>query len=123
MKLLLDTHSIIWLALDKGRISVQVMDALSNAEQIYISFASAWEYGIKRVKRPTEMIHSFDTLMYGIPATNLGIEFDLFKYSESLPLIHSDPFDRILIAQALYHDLILVTKDKEIRKYPVPTIW
>jgi PIN domain nuclease of toxin-antitoxin system len=123
VKLLLDTHSIIWLALDRKRISDLVMDELSQAEEIYISFASAWEYGIKRLKRPKELVHSFGMLKADIPAVSIGIEFELFKYSELLPSIHSDPFDRILIAQALHHDLTLVTKDTEIQKYPVKTLW
>lgn len=123
MKLLLDTHSVIWLALDRSRISSEVLEALPVADDIFVSFASAWEYGIKRRKRPKELVHSFETLLASIPAENLGIEFELFRYSESLPPIHGDPFDRILIAQALHHGLTLVSKDDDIRKYPVPTIW
>ena len=123
MKLLLDTHSVIWLALDRSQISQPVFDALADAEQIFVSFASAWEYGIKRRKRPEQLTHPFEALLADIPADRLDMAFDLFRYSESLPPIHHDPFDRMLVAQALHHGLTLVSKDRDVRKYPVPTLW
>ena len=56
-------------------------------------------------------------------AETVGFDFPLHAYAESLPLIHRDPFDRMLIAQALHHDMTLVTSDETIRRYPVRTLW
>ena len=120
---MLDTHSVIWLALDRAKIPILVLDAIHSADEIFVSFASAWEYGIKRQRRPKEFVYSFQMLLAGIPAKTLGVEFELFSYSESLPPIHGDPFDRLLVAQSIHHDLILVTKDRDICKYPVKTLW
>ena len=53
----------------------------------------------------------------------LGLDFDMHRHAEELPPIHTDPFDRILIAQALELDLTLITADKIIRRYPVRTFW
>lgn len=53
----------------------------------------------------------------------LDLKFGLHRYAEELPAIHHDPFDRMLIAQALDNDLTLVSADKVVRSYPVPTFW
>lgn len=125
MKLLLDTHVVIWLALERQRIPAAVVDALASAETILISIASAWEYEIKRkrMQGAGEFDLPFATLIDGIPADPLGLDFNVHPYASALPAIHADPFDRMLIAQALHHDLTLVTCDEAIRRYPVPTLW
>jgi PIN domain nuclease of toxin-antitoxin system len=121
--LLLDTHAIIWLYTDDPQMSSTARDAIQQADAVFVSFASAWEYGIKRLQRPEEFGPSFDEIREAMPVSGLGIEFDLHAYAERLPQIHQDPFDRMLIAQALHHGLTLVTKDQAVRKYPVPTLW
>jgi PIN domain nuclease of toxin-antitoxin system len=121
--LLLDTHAIIWLYTDDPQMSSTARDAIRQADAVFVSFASAWEYGIKRLQRPEEFGPSFDEIRGAMPVSGLGIEFDLHAYAESLPPIHRDPFDRMLIAQALHHELTLVTKDSEISRYPVSTLW
>lgn len=125
MKLLLDTHVVIWLALERNHIGQPVIEALATAEASFISVASAWEYEIKRKKmhRTGEFELPFATLIDGIPAQPLALDFAIHPYASSLEAIHSDPFDRMLIAQALYHGLTLVTSDETIKRYPVPTLW
>ena len=125
MKLLLDTHVVIWLALERDHISQPVIEALATAEASFISVASAWEYETKRKKRHRtgEFELPFVTLIDGIPAQTLELDFAVHPYASSLEAIHNDPFDRILIAQALHHGLTLVTSDETIRRYPVPTLW
>ncbi len=58
-----------------------------------------------------------------MPVVGLGLDYALKDYNDRLQHIHHDPFDRMLIAQALHHDLTLVTIDADLRKYPVRTIW
>lgn len=125
MKLLLDTHVVIWLALDRNHISQLAIEALATAEASFISVASAWEYEIKRKKmhRKGEFDLPFAMLIDGIPAQTLELDFAVHPYASSLEAIHSDPFDRMLIAQALHHGLTIVTADKMIKCYPVPTLW
>jgi PIN domain nuclease of toxin-antitoxin system len=123
VKLLLDTHAVIWFFLDHPRLSTGARYALEDAEILYVSVASAWEYETKRRKRPQEFHASFAEMCDAMPSTGLDLEFDLHVFAQTLPLVHSDPFDRMLIAQALRHDLTLVTCDSAIRQYAVPTIW
>jgi PIN domain nuclease of toxin-antitoxin system len=123
VNLLLDTHAIIWLHSDDLQLGRGARAAIMQAEAVFVSFVSAWEYGIKRLKRPEEFRPSFGEIRQAMPVSGLGLDFDLHAYAESLPPIHRDPFDRMLIAQALHHDLTLVTKDADIPRYPVPTLW
>jgi PIN domain nuclease of toxin-antitoxin system len=123
VRLLLDTHAIIWLFTDDAQMSRTARTAIRQADAVFVSFASAWEYGIKRLKRPEEFGPTFNDMLRAMPVSGLGIEFDLHGYAEKLPQIHQDPFDRMLIAQSLHHELTFVTKDEAIQKYPVPTLW
>lgn len=120
---LLDTHTLIWFGTDPSKLSANATQAIINAEQVYVSFATAWEYVIKRSLGRPEFSRPFTDIMLGAPVLLLAVEFDVYAEIESLPPIHRDPFDRLLIAQALHHDLTLISKDKAIAKYPVRTIW
>ena len=101
----------------------RVRDRIASGETIYISFVSAWEYGIKRLAFPGTLPYPFDAAIAQLPHQPLACEVSLGRYAESLPLIHKDPFDRMLIAQAIHHRLTLVTVDETIRRYPVTTLW
>jgi PIN domain nuclease of toxin-antitoxin system len=124
VSLLLDTNVLIWLAHDPKRVPVAVRNALEFGKtDKCVSVVSAWEYGQKRKSKPLELPFSFESLIAKIPAVYLDFEFELYRYAESLPLIHRDPFDRMLIAQALHHDLTFVTSETDIHKYPIKTLW
>lgn len=123
MRLLLDTHVVIWLATEPAKLSATVIDALGEAEETYVSFASAWEYVIKHAKGRPDFATPFAAIFSGLPAVLLGAEFDVVHSIAALPPIHRDPFDRLLVAQALHHRMTLVSNDADIRKYPVPTLW
>ena len=114
----------MWLAAEPARLTGKVRDTLrTEPSSMYVSAVSAWEYGQKRKLRPEELLLGFDELVNNMPMKTLAFEFELHGYAETLPLIHRDPFDRMLIAQAIHHDLTLVTKDREIHRYPVKTLW
>lgn len=124
MPCLLDTNVILWLFEGDHRISTKVLDRLLNGgEPTFISVASGWEYEQKRKKRPKEYQLPFAEIISGIPHLKLDLEFDVYRYAESLPLIHRDPFDRMLIAQAIHHDLEFIASDEAIHKYPVRIFW
>jgi PIN domain nuclease of toxin-antitoxin system len=122
--LLLDTNVIIWLGHDDLKLKSRIRSRLlSGQDELYVSVVSAWEYGQKQKIRPQELPLNFDEIIAAIPHSKLDLVFDLHQYALSLPLIHRDPFDRMLIAQALHHDLTLVTSDTDIHKYPIKTLW
>ena len=123
MRLLLDTQVVIWLAKKPTTLSAKARTAIAdNADELHVSLASAWKYENKRRKYPRQLPEPFEILLS--PAhRRLDLGFDLYRYAASLPLIHGDPFDRLLIAQAIDLGLTLVTADKAIHRYPVPTLW
>ena len=122
MRILLDTHVIIWVALNPERLSVAAREAVLGADERWVSVASAWEYEAKRVRSPDILTKPFDALVGG-DYRRLDVRFGLHNQLGRLPPLHSDPFDRMLIAQALELGLTLVTADKAIHRYPVPTLW
>ena len=122
MRLLLDTHVIIWAAILPERLSQRARDAIVEADERLVSVASAWEYEAKRARSPGSLPRPFDDLM-SPEFTTLDVRFGIHNRFSRLPSIHSDPFDRMLIAQAMEADLAIVTADANIRRYPVETIW
>ena len=122
MRLLLDTHVVLWLAGGPDRISERVAASIHDAEQCCVSVASAWEYGAKRAKFPGRLTKSFDELV-GVEMVRLDFPFRLHRFAEGLPPIHHDPFDRMLIAQAIDQELTLVSADAIVRRYTVASLW
>ncbi|HUD15108.1 MAG TPA: type II toxin-antitoxin system VapC family toxin [Terracidiphilus sp.] len=128
MKVLVDTHALLWWMGGDARLSELALGILEDgANQRLVSIVSLWEIAIKislgrlptsglNVTRIAEQLREQDFVM--IPV-RLG---DLVRI-EKLPWIHRDPFDRLLIAQALEEDAPLLTSDGLIRQYAVQTIW
>ena len=123
MSLLLDTHVVVWLFEASPKLPAHVRDRLASGEELFVSFASAWEYSNKRRLKPHDMRASFQQILESAPFRHLSCELSIGRYAETLPPIHKDPFDRMLIAQALEHRLTLVTADARVKKYPVDTFW
>lgn len=128
MRYLLDTHTFLWWILDDPRLSSQVRAIIQEPEhEILFSAASAWEIAIKaqlgRIdlqEDPTEFIPQQITANgFSIVPIELPHAVQIFR----LPLLHRDPFDRILIAQAQVEHLPLLTADPAIARYPVSVIW
>jgi len=120
MRLLLDTHVFLWLEQNPRELSPVVLAALQDPENtLYLSAASIWEISTKRKKG----ILKFDGEVQSVAARygliDLPISWLHAETAGSLPMLHRDPFDRMLIAQTQIERLILVTTDAEIRKYSV----
>ena len=116
MNLLLDTHVLLWWA-DEQKISPEAFAAIADPDNIvYVSAASIWEICIKRATGKLRVDDAiFDLRTDGFEA--LSISHDDARLAGSLPDHHRDPFDRMLVAQAMGHDLVLVTRDPEIQLY------
>lgn len=128
MKVLLDTHVFLWWVTDDPRISPKVRKIMEDGEkELFLSAASIWEMAIKshlgRLQLPKNpnLYLSEQMALNIIQSLSITMHHALQVYS--LPDIHKDPFDRIIIAQALSEDIPILTKDGDIPKYGVQTIW
>jgi PIN domain nuclease of toxin-antitoxin system len=123
MKLLLDTHTTIWWLGGDGRLSPPAREAITRAgADAAVSVACVWEASIKsasgRLKGPD--------LASAVAAASLPflhIDERHAKLAGELPLLHRDPFDRMLVAQARIEQLAIVTADGDIPRYGIPVIW
>lgn len=127
MNYLLDTHTLIWFLKGENELSKKIVKTIENSDAtVYVSIASIWELSIKislgKFSFPNG-IEGFIKLVEENGFEILPITLaDTIKIS-SLEYIHRDPFDRIMIAQSLGNDLIIITKDSHIKKYTVKTLW
>lgn len=128
MKYLLDTHAFIWLDNDPARLSTKVTTVCADRSNLLLlSLASVWEMQIKlqlgRLTLPTPLAdtvqNQIDTNQVELLPIKLSHIFEL----DHLPHHHKDPFDRLLMAQALSEKAILITDDAQIARYSVPTFW
>ncbi|OQM74755.1 type II toxin-antitoxin system VapC family toxin [Manganibacter manganicus] len=124
MRLLLDTHVAIWTLTEPKRIPSNLMEWIGDAENtVSVSAAAVWEIAIKhRLRRPDsppfsghEAIRHFETA--GFLLINITPAHAAFV--ERLPLLHGDPFDRIMLAQAIMEDMQFVTFDRHLARYDV----
>ena len=128
MKYLIDTHVLIWYMEDKEDKKLsRILDIIENPKnKIYISIASLWEITIKLnigKFKPNLDINDFYTFIYKSPIKILNIkEKHLLEY-RNLPLLHREPFDRILIATAIAENITFITHDKKNHEYDVKWEW
>jgi len=124
VRLLLDTHVLICVAAEPDRISNEVLRIIESRDtELVFSAASVWEVAIKRTLGREDFDVDPRLLRRGLIEngyTELAITGAHAAAVDSLPPIHKDPFDRILIAQALAESLMLVTADPVVARYPGP---
>ena len=123
--LLLDTHVFLWFESHDARLVKDVCDEIERCPDVFISIVSFWEIAIKNSLGKLTLAASITDLMgdcaaYGFSI--LPIHASHLDQIKDLPLIHRDPFDRLLICQAQVEKLKLVTFDENIRKYNVETL-
>jgi PIN domain nuclease of toxin-antitoxin system len=128
MKLLIDTHTALWLFNEYENLSPIAKDYLHNEDnELYISIVSAWEIAIKHsLGKLTDFPGGIKLFLTAISESPIEIVTVLPEHVvrvESLTYIHRDPFDRLIIATALCNDMAIVTADDNIRKYDVKCIW
>ncbi len=124
MRLLLDTHVLIWWLNDDAALSVTARQAITDpGSEVFVSAASAWEIAIKRALGKLEFpIDRISKILDEAGFAPLGIEVQHTIRAGALPRHHDDPFDRMLIAQARLEGLVIATADSTFRKYDVSLI-
>jgi len=124
MKLLLDTHLLLWAAGEPKRLSKQARTLIDNPDnELLFSAASLWEVAIKRGLGREDFKVDARLLRRGLldnGYSELPIISDHVVATESLPPIHKDPFDRVLVAQATVEGVTLLTIDSIVAQYPGP---
>ena len=128
MTLLLDTQAFLWIAIDDERMPRGLKSVLREpAHDLYLSAVSSWEITVK-AKAGKLLLHmpawafileSRERL--GVRA--LSLQETAVAHVTKLPEIHRDPFDRMLVCQAIQHSMTIVTSDAQIRRYPIKTLW
>ncbi len=122
MSLLLDTHVVLWWLTDDSTLAAEIKERLDHEPDVYVSPATIWEVAIKqsigKLDKPADLPERIRDS--GFRHLNITVEHGIV--AGRLPLIHRDPFDRMLIAQAQVEQLTLVTRDAEIPKYAVDTL-
>lgn len=128
MRLLLDTSTFLWIITDAPELSPRARDLfLDPANEVYLSSVSAWEMAVKHslgrlpLPEPPERFVPAQRKDHGIEPLPLDEEDAL--HLARLPLLHKDPFDRMLVCQAIVHGLVILTSDKLVYQYPVRTMW
>ena len=124
---ILDTCAFIWAVQNSPNLSPKVLAILDGDDDVFVSQASFWEIAIKQTTGKLDLdkdMFALEDLCKTEEIQILPLELAYFERIKSLPLIHRDPFDRIIMASAIEEDLILLTDDSQIIKYQdVKTLW
>ena len=123
MNFLLDTHTLIWVLEGGDALSPESRKAIVEGKNsVFVSAASVWEISIKQAIGKLLVPNNLEDEIKRLRFEQLSISFKHADLAGKLPLIHKDPFDRMLVAQAQFEKLTLVTKDKIIPQYDVSTL-
>jgi len=128
MRLLLDTCTFIWLAAEPDRLSNRAGRAVSDeSNELFLSHASAWEIHIKSLAKklvlPGRPRLWIAQQLSARQVTDWPIDLETIHGTSDLPMHHKDPFDRLILAQSLVHDLRIVTPDPIFRRYKARVLW
>jgi PIN domain nuclease of toxin-antitoxin system len=118
----LDTHVLLWLNSDIRRISRSVIASLDLADQVYYSAASVWELSIKRNLGKLNFAAPISEFAERSHFVELPVTTQYAEAAANLPLHHRDPFDRMLVAQAMIEGLVLLTADRRLSSYDLKTL-
>ena len=128
MKILLDTCSFLWLVTDSPQLTAVAREIFKNVDNaVYLSVISAWEmiikYQLGKLPLPRDPMNFIEIQRQLHHIESLSLDESSVSQLIKLPALHRDPFDRILICQAIEKDLIILTPDPWIQQYPVRTLW
>jgi PIN domain nuclease of toxin-antitoxin system len=127
-RLLADTSVVIWTLEASPRVSSRAKRALFDpATTLIVSVVSVWEIVLKhqagKLVLQTSLDRALDQIVHDSPWKLLSVMPEHLPVLAALPLLHKDPFDRLLVAQAQYEGLTIITPDDKIRNYEVKTLW
>lgn len=128
MRALLDTHAFLWWISDDHRLSDRAREIIGDGRnELFFSAASGWEISIKvglgRLEVPDKLERFIGDQLFRNAITALPIYLSHALHTRTLPDHHRDPFDRILIAQALLEEMPLLSTDPQIARYSVEVVW
>ena len=128
MRILLDTCTFLWLAAEPERLSPEASSAFEDAgNEVYLSCVSAWELATKhalgRLSLPDPPQTYVPALRRRLGVASLELDEEASLHVALLPELHRDPFDRMLVSQAILHGMTLLTPDRAIARYPARTLW
>ena len=122
-RFLVDTRVLLWWLMDHPSLGASARQAIADAQNVvFVSAASGWEVAVKRTLGKLQAPDDLETRIGEQGFASLSITFRHAEQAGGLPLLHRDPFDRVLIAQAQVEDLILITNDDRIKQYDVRTL-
>lgn len=124
MRLLLDTHAFLWWMEASPALSTTARAAIADpANEVLISIASLWELTIKQALGKLSFPADPETVVRNEGFTVLAISFAHLRRLGVLPALHRDPFDRMLIVQAMLEGTPLITNDRALARYGTPVLW
>ena len=127
MDILLDTHTLIWFLNGDNKLSNKVKDSIEDQNNYkVVSIASIWEIAIKISLDKFRFPKGFNSFLQLVDESGFDILPITFEHTivlSTLEFIHRDPFDRMLVAQSKADDFVIATKDDNIKKYSIKTIW
>lgn len=128
MKLLLDTCTFLWTLSGEPRLPARVAAMVQDPDNdVFLSAASAWEISIKyaagKLTLPRDPARFVPAMRADRGFTALPVDEESALHIAKLPPLHGDPFDRILVSQAIVHGLTILTPDPVIARYPARTMW
>lgn len=124
MRLLLDTHALIWAASDPDRLSDRAASAIVDPRNdVYASSVSGWEVALKRARGRLRFPDVDETMLAALRLMELPVSLRHTSELAALPDHHRDPFDRMLVAQARTEGLTIVSRDRLLGRYDVDLRW
>ena len=126
MTILLDTHTLLWFLENDPQLPNRTRIRIQTSTTVFISLVSLWEIAIKTNMGKLIFPIPFSQLQPELITQNftqLPITFSDLEIYHGLPLHHRDPFDRLLISQAINHNLIFISRDTEFGPYPIQQVW
>jgi PIN domain nuclease of toxin-antitoxin system len=128
VRALVDTHVLLWWLLDRGSLSSIARETIADAgNEIFVSAASAWEISIKhkqgKLPEAAALMADLEGAIVNEGFSALPVTIRSGERAGSLPLHHKDPFDRMLIAQAMAESLVLISNERLFDSYGVARLW
>ena len=124
---LIDTHALVWYLGQSPKLSRRAFELISNPEEVVlVSVVSFWEMTIKASLGKLSLPDSVPGIMKQTQAAGIGllsIQPTHLQALYSLPYLHRDPFDRMLVSQAVHEDFGIISRDMAIASYGVPLVW
>jgi len=127
MDYLLDTHVLLWIIFDSDKLSpLSQKIILDKSTHKFVSISSLWEISIKNRIGKLPLSNDLSGIFAEVEMNGfgiIGINQGCLETYNTLPLLHRDPFDGIIVATALLQDMTIITADENIQKYNVPWVW